>query len=177
MENFNSRFSTLALMVIKDIRMERNIPIAAWAEKLGKTPSALVKIENSQSSFSIESLFSAGQAIGVFPSVIISITEKLVSTFNKSGFYFSFVLENDEDDLLRFIKQYYDSSGYANLKLKPDQMVSILNINNPFSAFTSPTIVKYCCNPNFRKWVNDGAIGIPPSDLDLYSNVASALIK
>lgn len=163
-ESFNSKYSTLSLMVIKEIRMERNIPIAAWAQTLGKTPSALVKIENGQSGFSIEALFSAGQTIGIFPSVIINITERLISIFNKNNFYFSFTLENDEDQLLKLVQQYYNSTGYKNLKLNPSQMVSILNVNNPFLSFDDPTIVRYCCDPNFKKWVDDGATGMMPSN-------------
>lgn len=176
MDTLNSRYSTLALMVIKDIRMERNIPIAAWAEKLGKTPSALVKIENCQSSFSIEALFAAGQAIGINPSLVISITEKLISTFNRSGFYFSFNLEDEEDDLLRLIKLYYESKGYANLKTNPINMVSILSVNNPFSPIQNPTLVEYCCYPNFRKWVDDGAIGVPPYNLNFSPDLSSSLL-
>lgn len=159
--NKTSRFSTLAVMAIKDLRLERNIPLGAWAEILGKTPSAVSKIENFQSTISLESIYAAGQAINISPSKIMSITESMIKIFNSSGFYFSYVLSQEEDELCPLVMRYFSSPGYENYKKTPWLLTSLLNIVDTFPKSNDcPTIIQYCCDASFREWFDrqDGKI-------------------
>ena len=55
----NTNFSTLAILIIKDIRLAKQIHQGFIAQQLGKTPSAWTKIENGQAQLSFDSMIGA----------------------------------------------------------------------------------------------------------------------
>lgn len=74
------------------------------------------------------------------------------------GFYFHSVsLGENEDELLPLMLAYYNSKGYETLKSRPFDQVSVSAVGNPFSPAVIPTVVRYCCDLEFRKWIDDGA--------------------
>jgi putative transcriptional regulator, XRE family len=154
----NSNFSTLVLLTLKDYRLERNIHQGLLAQAIGKTPSAWTKIENGQSPLTVDGLMGACFALQLWPSHVITIVERLTSLFSSMGFYFHSVsLGENEDELLPLMLAYYNSKGYETLKSRPFDQVSVSAVGNPFSPAVIPTVVRYCCDLEFRKWIDDGA--------------------
>lgn len=154
----NSNYSTLLLMVLKEIRLERSVHQGQIAQLIGKSPSAWNKIENGQSPMTTDVLFGACSALQLFPSYVMGLAERLVKIFNQYGYYFQpGTVEADEDDLLPLVLSYYSSKGYSTLKADPFRRTSVTTIGNPFIPEVLPTVVQYCCDEQQRKWIDEGA--------------------
>ena len=156
----NASFSTLLLMVIKDLRIERGIPQGALAASAGKTPSAWTKIESGASVLTVDTLFGVCPALALTPSYVATLAERLIPLFNARGWYFStHSLNNGEDNLLPLIAKFYASQGQGQEQLQqaPYTRVSMTAIGNPYSPQAIPTIVEYCRNPEYRAWFDSAA--------------------
>jgi len=154
----NSNYSTILLLVFKELRLERSVHQGLIAQMIGKSPSAWNKIENGQSPLSMDVMFGACAALQVYPSYVMGLAESLIKLFNQHGYFFQpGTLEDGEDDLLPLVLRYFSSKGYENLKVDPYRRISATTVGNPFTPGTIPTVVQYCCDENYRKWVDDGA--------------------
>ncbi|MCU1791096.1 XRE family transcriptional regulator [Pectobacterium polaris] len=154
----NANISTLILMVLKDIRNERGVHQGHLAKSVGKSPSAWSKIENGQSQLTADVMIGACWALQLYPSYIMSIIERMTPMFNNNGYYFHTTgLEEGEDELLPLVISYFTSKGYEAMKANPFSRISITNIFNGTSIETTPTIIRYCCEPSFRDWIDEGA--------------------
>lgn len=155
----NSCFSTVHLMVIKELRLERGVHQGVLAQAAGKTPSAWTKIENGQSVLTVDALFGACIALNITPVNFMTLVEKLISEFNRNKYYFHpGTIDQEEDSLLPLMLSYFNGKGFEIMKNKPFQRVSISSIGNPFASIHStPTALRYCCDDVFRDWVNNGA--------------------
>lgn len=166
----NASICTLILMVLKDVRNERGVHQGHMANAIGKTPSAWSKIENGQSPMSAEAMIGACWALQLAPSYVMALIEKITSIFNAQGYYFHTTpLEEEEDVLLPLVLKYFSSPGYEVLK---KNIFSRISITNAYLATTpeinphsTPTIIRYCCESDFRQWVDDGAEGWSPVPL------------
>ncbi|WP_139832803.1 helix-turn-helix transcriptional regulator [Pseudomonas sp. B5(2017)] len=156
-----SCFSTLLALILKDIRLERNVHQAHIAQAIGKTPSAWGKIESAQSPLQMDSFFGACYALAMHPSQVMQVAERLVPIFNRYNWYFQSAHLGDEDELVPLLQQYYASSGYESLKNRPLQRISILSFSSYFSS-PEPTVVSYCCIPQAKEWIDNGALPTPP---------------
>ena len=154
----NANFSTLCLMILKEIKFDRGVHQGCIAAAIGKSPSAWTKIENGQSSLSFDVFYGACSVLGYSPAQITALMGQLIPMFGANRFHFQTGnISESEDDLLSLVIQYFNSKGYESLKSRPFERVSILNLEGPFSAFAVPTIVRYCCEPGFKQWVDQGA--------------------
>lgn len=159
----NANYSTLLLLVFKELRLEKSVHQGYIAQMIGKSPSAWNKIENGQSPLSMDVFFGACSALQVFPSYALGLTEGLIKMFNQHGYFFHpGTLEDEEDDLLPKVLSYFASKGYDILKADPFRRISITTVGNPFSPGVIPTVVRYCCEPNIQKWIDEGAQLLPP---------------
>jgi transcriptional regulator with XRE-family HTH domain len=156
--SLNSSFSTLLLLVLKDIRLERGVHQGVVAQQAGKTPNAWTKIENGQSPLTTDAFFGACYGLQLQPSYVLSLVERLVPIFNNFGCYFqATTLGEAEDDLLKLMLKYFNSVGYEALKSRPTERVSVTSVGNLFHPNPIPTIVRYCCELDFREWFDKGA--------------------
>lgn len=154
----NSNYSTILLLIFKELRLERSVHQGHVAQMVGKSPSAWNKIENGQSPLSMDVFFGACSALQIYPSYAIGLAENLIKLFNQSGYYFQpGTLEDDEDDLLPLVISYFSSKGYDLLKADPSRRISITTAGNPFTPGMQPTVLQYCFDANFRKWMDGGA--------------------
>lgn len=155
----NSSFSTLLLLVLKEIRLERGVHQGHVAQHAGKTPNAWTKIENGQSPLTTDALFGACAALQIQPSYVLTLVERIVPLFNNAvGCYFqTSALGEAEDDLLRLVLNYFNSPGYETLRSRPFGRISVTSVGNLFSPNVIPTVVRYCCEPDFREWIDKGA--------------------
>lgn len=156
----NSCFSTIHLMIIKELRLERGVHQGVLAQAAGKTPNAWTKIENGQSVLTVDALFGACSALNITPVSFMSLVEKLIPEFNRYGYYFHpGTIDQEEDSLLPLMLGYFNSKGFESLKNRPFDRISISSIGYPFlgTAPIVPTAVRYCFDTDFRTWVDNGA--------------------
>lgn len=152
-----SSFSTLLLLILKDIRLERGIHQAHVAQAVGKTPSAWGKIEGGQSPLLMDSFFGACVALSLHPTHIMGLVERLIPIFNRHEWYFQSTYLGDEDELLPLVQGYFASAGYEALKSRPFERMSIQAFGGVFSSAVEPTAVQYCCVQAVKEWLDDGA--------------------
>ena len=159
MAEINSNFSTLHLLVLKELRFERNVHQGVIAQVAGKSPSAWNKVENGQSALTVDTFFGACNALQMSPSGVLNIVERLIPIFNANQVFFhASPLESGEDGLLPLVLSYFNSKGFEALRINPfSGRASVLNLSNPFSAPIIPTVVSYCIDPKFKEWVDAGA--------------------
>lgn len=151
-----SCFSTILILILKDIRLDRNIHQAHIAQAIGKTPSAWAKIESGQSPLQMDTFFGACFALAMHPSQVMQVAERLVPIFNRYNWYFQSALLGEEDDLLPLIQEYYASPGYESLKNRPLERINLLAFSNYFSS-AEPTVVHYCSIKEAKEWIDNGA--------------------
>ncbi|MBP1125625.1 MULTISPECIES: helix-turn-helix transcriptional regulator [Pseudomonas] len=174
-----SCFSTLLALILKDIRLERNVHQAYIAQAIGKTPSAWGKIESAQSPLQMDSFFGACYALAMHPSQVMQLAERLVPVFNRYNWYFQSAHLGEEDELVPLLQQYYASSGYEALKSRPLHRTSILTFGSYFNS-AEPTVVHYCSIPQAKDWIDSGALpsqptmpGQPPLPLNLVTTAVA----
>lgn len=108
-------FNSILLIIIKEIRLERNIHQAVLADICGKTISAWNKIESGNTSLSIGLFCKICNALAISPSMVLAKAEQYASIIyqNKCAVVYG-ELEYSKDILLNIIKEYYNSQDFKN---------------------------------------------------------------
>lgn len=154
----NSSMSTLLLLALREIRFEKGIHPGQLAHFTGKTPKEWASIEAGKSPLTLQILTRACNGLLVAPSYVMSLGENLSQLFNKSHWYFQIADLGKEDDLLPLVESYFGSKGYEAMKDRPIDRISVTTLAiNMFSNGAAPTIVRYCCEPDFKSWIDAGA--------------------
>lgn len=103
--------------------------------------------------------------MNITPSHFLAVVERLCQAFNYHNWYFYAADLQGEDELLPLIQEYFASSGFENLKHRPNDRLTVQAFSNTISSIAPPTIVQYCCFPNTKAWIDDGAPMIPMTNL------------
>jgi len=180
--HYNASSTTLILLTLNDIRRENNVHLGLIADCVGITPSAWANIESGQSPLTLEVLGDACRALSVFPSFVMMLAERLSQIFKDRGWYFQHPRLGKEDELLPLVKSYFASTGYESLRSRPQEKVSVLALQGP-NFWPIPTIVDYCCEQDFKAWVDSGApfgampqtIGVPIFSLATTANAGTLI--
>ena len=107
--------SSLILLILKELRLEKNMHQAHLAEACDKTPSAWTKIELGQNPLTMEIFFRVCNALQVPASSVLATAERHSALLSQNSWgIMSKQLDFDEDNLLKCIKQYYESQEYKN---------------------------------------------------------------
>lgn len=171
----NSSLSTLLLLVLREIRLDNSIHPGVLAHFTGKTPKEWESIEAGKSPLTLQLLTDASHGVSQPPSHVMSVAEQLMQIFNRHGWFFQTTPLGKDDELLPLINSYFGSKGYEALRARPIDRISVnlLNMGMGMGGYHSdPTIVRYCCDPDFKSWIDDGA---QPEMTNLTVDIASAL--
>lgn len=152
----NSSLPTLLLLALREIRLEKGIHPGQLAHFTGKTPKEWASIETGKNPFTLQVFTSACHGLLVAPSYVMSLAEQLAQLFNRHNWYFQLAHLGKEDDLLPLIDNYFASKGYEALRARFNARVSVTTVATG-NHWPEPTIVRYCCEPGFKDWVDNGA--------------------
>lgn len=156
----NSSRSTLLLLALREIRLDSNIHIGQLALNTGKTPKEWESVETGKSPLTLQLLTSASYGLSQVPSHVMFVAEQLTQVFARYGWYFQPAPLGKDDELLPLIDSYFGSKGYEALRTRPIERISVnlLNMGMGVSGYyADPTIVRYCCDPDFKEWIDAGA--------------------
>lgn len=156
----NSSQSTLLLLVLREIRLDNSIHPGQLAYFTGKTPREWESIESGKSPLTLQLLTNASYGLSLPPSHVMSVAEQLTQVFNRHGWFFQTTPLGKDDELMPLIDSYFDSKGYEALRARPIDRISVnfLNMGMGMGGYHSePTIVRYCCDPDFKNWIDAGA--------------------
>ena len=165
----NSNFSTLALLIIKDARFSHQIHQGLIAQKFGKTPSDWTKIENGQTQLTVDFLYGACNALLLSPVNVMYLIECLAFSFRQHKFFFHYG-SNDKDDLLPLILDFFNKA-HTNLinNRHTSGYLDTLTLLQSSGGYVIPSIVRYCTDPKYKEWADNGAEGFPPNDPSMIS--------
>ena len=152
-ENNVTTFSSITLLILKELRLERNIHQAQIADMCDKTPSAWTKIETGRSPLSMEMFFRVCNGLQVSPSAILSTMERYATLLSQNGWaVISKLLEFNEDMLLTDAQEYYSSPGFKAAQHR-FTFNSILNgpIYNLDGTVTPIPVFLFALNPEFKE--------------------------
>ena len=151
-DNKVTSFSTIVLLLLKELRLERNIHQAHIADACDKTPSAWNKIESGKNPLSMEVFFRVCQAFQISPSSILATAERYRTLFSQHGWeIMSKNLDFNEDLLLKEASEYYSSAGYrARIS---NTLLSVLNgpFYNQNGTVTISEVFQFVLDENFKQ--------------------------
>jgi len=112
-ENKITRLSSIILLVLKELRLERRIHQAYIAENCGKTPSAWNKIEAGRTPLTIDMFFRVCSVFQVPSSHILNTAEQYSILLGQNNWaIITQELSFEEDILLKEAQLYYSSEEY-----------------------------------------------------------------
>ncbi len=149
-------FSSIALILLRELRLERSIHQAQIADMCGKTPSAWTKIETGKTPLPMEMFFRVCMGLQVAPSAVLSTMERYATLFTSNNWaVVSKQLDFNEDTLLKEAQEYYGSSGFrARVPVQVWNLnTSVLNgpIYNPNGTVTPIDVFLFALNPEFKE--------------------------
>lgn len=148
--------SSLAPLLLKEVRIERGIHQAVIADRMGKTPSAWAKIETGKNSLGMDTLFSACIALMIPASAVIASVERHANLLTNNGWC---VLNNglpsdEKDSLLTEAEQYYSSPGFKRRAQTPFSFYSLSALNSPIQshdgALSVIDVFRYVLDKDFK---------------------------
>lgn len=150
---------TITLLILKEIRLERQIHQAQVAERCGKTASAWSKLENGENSLSLSLFFQACNALGVNPSNVISTSDRyasiMSSDINNKWYILHGDVENNKNDLLKLSSEYYSSPLFKNRTSTFNWGYNLLTLDTPIynqdGSIRIINVFRYALDPFFRK--------------------------
>ncbi len=148
-------FSSILLILLREIRVERNIHQAQIADLFGKTPSAWTKVETGRSPLSFDAFFRLCNGMHISPTAVMAAMERYAALLSQNGWaVIATDLGFNEDLLLRHAQEYWASPGFRS---RPPQVnwgfTSVLNgpVYNPNGTITLAAVFQFVLDPTFRQ--------------------------
>lgn len=112
-ESKQTTFSSVCVIILRELRVERGIHQAQIAEALGnKSASSWTKIESGKNLLSFETFIRVCQRLLVAPSSVVACAERYAAILAQNGWAVVAELEESSKDLLiREAQQYWE--GFA----------------------------------------------------------------
>lgn len=108
-----TNFTTILNLLMKEYRLERNMHQAVLAENMGKSASAITKVEAGDINLQMNFLFAYCRAFGIAPSALLAAAERYMALFiNLQWQIASNAIPKEQDALLQEAKEYYNSDYY-----------------------------------------------------------------
>ena len=164
MENANdtkiTTFSSICVILLREVRMERGIHQAQLADWLGKTPSAWTKVESGKSPLSLDAFFRVCNAMQVMPSSVIAAAERYIplfgNTLNPERWVVLFPETGsvEQDNFLVAAQEYWSSPEGKNQQVHRLGFNSILNgpIYGSDGRITVAPVFQFALDPSFREF-------------------------
>ncbi|WP_114743499.1 helix-turn-helix domain-containing protein [Vibrio cholerae] len=148
-------FSSITLVILRELRLERNVHQAQVAEICGKTPSAWTKIETGKSPLTMELFFKVCIALNVSASSVLATTERYAALLSQNRWgVVSQQLSFEEDLLLQEAQSYYSSSGFRNRVPTTSWNMYLSVLNGPFynhdGTVTLIDVMRFSLDESFK---------------------------
>ncbi|MFS8173293.1 helix-turn-helix domain-containing protein [Halomonas sp. ATBC28] len=141
------------IILLKEVRHERNIHQAQLGEMAGKTPNAWTKIETGRSPMTFEVYLRICNGLQLPPSYVLAAAERHSMLFTQNGWaVLGSQLEFNEDALLKLSQEYWSSPGYRKRAPHMWGYQSVLNgpIYNQDGSITIAPVFQFILDPTFR---------------------------
>lgn len=157
--------TSICVILLREIRTERNYHQAQIADWIGKTPSAWTKVEAGKSPLQFETFIRVCNAMQVSPSSVLATAERYAALLSQHGWA---ILTSDaaldEDQLILRAQQYWSSPGGRAQAAARFGFWSVLNgptYSLDGSVSLAP-VFQFALDPEFRKAQLNPPPIIPP---------------
>lgn len=157
MSNFDTKVTTITsicIILLREVRVERGIHQAQVADWLGKTASAWTKVEAGKSPLQFEVYIRVCNSLQVAPSTVLAAAERYAGLLSQSGWaVITSELAFEEDDLLRQAQQYWASPGCRSQQVIRLGFTSVLNgpIYNLDRSVSLAPVFQFALDSAFQK--------------------------
>jgi len=146
--------TSICIILLRELRVERGIHQAQVADWMGKTPSAWTKIEAGKSPLQFEIFIRVCNGMAVMPSAVMATAERYAGLLSQNGWgIISTELDCAEDGLLSQAQEYWVSPGGRSVGANRWSFNSVLNgpiygLNN---MVTIANVFQFALDPVFRQ--------------------------
>lgn len=146
--------TSICVILLREVRTERNIHQAQVADWIGKTPSAWTKVEAGKSPLQFETFIRVCNSMQVAPSAVMAAAERYAALLSQSGWaILTSELSLDEDELMASAQKYWSSLGHRSQQATSwGNYISVLNgpIYNMDRSITLAAVFQFALDPSFR---------------------------
>lgn len=146
--------TSICVILLREIRTERNFHQAQVADWIGKTPSAWTKVEAGKSPLQFETFIRVCNSMQALPSAVLATAERYAALLSQKGWA---ILTSDaaldEDQLILDAQKYWASPGGRSQAASRLPFQSILigpTYDNYGTVYLAP-VFRFALDPEFRK--------------------------
>lgn len=138
----STSLASIAVIVLKEVRLEMQVQQFVIAERMKKTPGALAKIESGKNSISLENFLSFCDALNIGPAEVIKSVERYAIWLKKKKNWNVEINEvDDEDDLLKLADSYYKSEGFKQRRYMSMLSYHVLTLSFPVRSLNGGSLL------------------------------------
>jgi transcriptional regulator with XRE-family HTH domain len=147
--------TSICIIILRELRVERGFHQAQVADWMGKTPSAWTKIEAGKSPLQFETFIRVCNGMAVMPSAVMGTAERYAAFLNQNGWaILSTELDSAEDRLLSQAQQYWSSAGGRSVGANRWGYLSVLNgplYESNRTVTTIAPVFRFALDAEFRQ--------------------------
>jgi transcriptional regulator with XRE-family HTH domain len=148
--------TSICVILLRELRTEKNIHQAQIADWIGKTPSAWTKVESGKSPLQFETFIRVCNSMQVTPSTVMAAAERYAAFLSQNGWGIltSELSLEEKDSLMVSAQEYWGSlKNHQNHSENNWGYISVLSgpIYNRDGSSTIATVVKFALDPVFRE--------------------------
>ncbi|HCR4046626.1 TPA: helix-turn-helix transcriptional regulator [Citrobacter freundii] len=149
-------FSSICLIILRELRVERGIHQAQVADWIGKTPSAWTKVESGKSPLHFELFIRVCFSFQVQPSAVMATAERYAALLRQYKWaVLATELNSNEDALLLLTQEYWGSPGFrAGNTPAGSWGYSVLNgpLYNSDGTITLVSSIRFALDEKFKEY-------------------------
>ncbi|WP_213379354.1 helix-turn-helix domain-containing protein [Allochromatium tepidum] len=149
-------FSSICVILLREVRMERGIHQAQIADWLNKPLNAWIKVETGNDRLTLSLFLRVCNLLQVTPSVVMATAERYAFLFNQNRWLVLFPESDtvERDDLLMAANKYWTSLEGMNQPANIPWPYSILNgpIYNSDGSISIAPVFQFALDPSFREF-------------------------
>lgn len=157
--------TSICVILLRELRIERNYHQAQIADRIGKTPSAWTKVEAGKSPLQFETFVRVCDSMQVTPSSVLATAERYAALLSQRGWA---ILTSEgaleEDQLIRQAQQYWTSPGGRSQANSQFKFWSVLNgpTYNIDGTISLAPVFQFALDHDFRELQLSPPPTIPP---------------
>lgn len=145
--------TSICVVLLREVRTERNYHQAQVADWIGKTPSAWTKVEAGKSPLQFETFIRVCNSMQVAPSAVLATAERYAALLSQHGWaILTSEASLDEDQLILQAQQYWASPGGRSQAANRFTFWSVLNgpTYNQDGTVSPAPVFRFALDPEFR---------------------------
>ena len=146
--------TSICVILLREVRVERGFHQAQIADWIGKTPSAWTKIEAGKSPLQFETFVRVCYSMQVMPSAVMGTAERYATLLNNDGWaVLNSELDAIDDALLAEAQEYWASPGCRSATQNRWGYMSILNgpTYNQDQTVNIASVFQFALDPTYKE--------------------------